>query len=135
MLVQETQGLRVLVAEDERLTALVIEEVLLAVGHSVTLAEDGAVALAMAVAEPFDVLVTDLAMPNLDGLQLIARLGRHHPMLPVVVMTGYLDPAAAVQLRERAQPPVALLHKPFRVEALTDALAGIRPAPRQCRLG
>jgi CheY-like chemotaxis protein len=122
------RGLRVLVAEDEPLAALVIEEVLVGEGHVVALAQDGAAALELAGREAFDVLLTDLAMPRLTGLELIQALRQTQPQLPVVVMTGFLSPAAARELCTEAQPPVALLQKPFEIDRLLEALALVRPA-------
>ena len=127
-----TRSLRVLVAEDEELAALVIEEVLTGEGHLVTLAPDGAAALdralqAQAAQQEFDVLVTDLAMPRMTGMELIDQLRLSHPNLPVVVMTGFLSPEHAAELSNQAYPPLALLHKPFRIDSLLAALAGVGP--------
>ncbi len=123
MPVHSKRGLKVLVAEDEPLAALVIEDVLTSEGHVVALAQDGAEALELAGRDSFDLLLTDLAMPRLGGLELIQRLRQSHPMLPVVVMTGFLSPAAAQELRGQARPPVALLQKPFEIDRLLAALA------------
>jgi CheY-like chemotaxis protein len=121
----DTRKLRILVAEDEPLAALVLQEALAAEGHRILLAEDGAVALTLAESEPFDVLVTDLAMPRLGGLGLIRHLRAERPDLPVVVMTGHLDAATAAELQSQPAPLAGLLHKPFSAEALLMALAGI----------
>src|SRR5688500_6149130 len=85
-------ALRVLVAEDECLAAMVIEDVLTEEGYSVMLAGDGQAALDLAANMRFDVLVTDLAMPRMTGWDLIPRLRAQRPDLPVVVMTGYMPP-------------------------------------------
>src|SRR5689334_6948296 len=85
-------GLRVLLAEDESLAALVVEDALTDMGHAVVHAADGEAALHLAGTAPFDVLVTDIAMPRMTGLELIPQLRARHPGLPVVVMTGYLPP-------------------------------------------
>ncbi len=119
------RGLKVLVAEDEPLAVLVIEDVLVGEGHAVVLAADGAVALDLAAKDSFDVLLTDLAMPRVGGVELILRLRlrQSQPHLPVVVMTGFLSPVAAQALCGQALPPVALLHKPFEIDRLPAALA------------
>ncbi|MDO9707378.1 response regulator [Paracraurococcus lichenis] len=120
-------GLRVLLAEDEALAAAVIGEALTDMGHAVVHAADGETALGLAAALPFDVLVTDLAMPRMTGLELIPRLRADHPDLPVVVMTGYLTEDGARMLAAPATGPTALLLKPFAVTQLVDALARIAP--------
>ena len=86
------QKLRVLVAEDERLAALVVEDALIDQGHEVMLARDGQEALDMAESFDFDALVTDLAMPRVTGWELIPRMRARRADLPVVVVTGYLPP-------------------------------------------
>lgn len=120
-------GLRVLVAEDERLAALAIEDVLTEFGHEVVLAEDGQAALELAASSRFDVLVTDLAMPRVTGWELIPRIRAQHPDLPVVVMTGYLPPGGATVLSAHAPAPLAILRKPFEIGELLAVLARISP--------
>ncbi len=90
-----TGKLRVLVAEDERLAALIVEDALVDQGHEVVLARDGQEALDIAEGFDCDVLVTDLAMPRLTGWELIPRMRARRADLPVVVVTGYLPPAWA----------------------------------------
>mgnify|MGYP002780341056 len=114
--------LRILVAEDEPLAAMVVEEILLELGHEVTLAADGAAALELAGHVAFDVLVTDLAMPRMAGWELIPRLRAGRPYLPVVVMTGYLAPGIAASLEEAGPGPMVVLQKPFNLGSLVDAL-------------
>lgn len=118
-------GLRVLVAEDETLAAMVIEDALTELGCTVLLAGDGQEALDMATRTGFDILLTDLAMPHMGGLELIPRLRARQPSLPVVVMTGYLSPNGARQLAAPAEGPLAVLHKPFAISQLVDALARV----------
>jgi CheY-like chemotaxis protein len=96
-------GLRVLLAEDEALVALALADCLEAMGHDVTVAGDGAAALALARrppgSTPFDLLVTDLNMPRLGGEGLIRALRTERPGLPVVVVTGSAPPGGAGRRR------------------------------------
>jgi CheY-like chemotaxis protein len=114
--------LRILVAEDESLAAMVIEEALTDLGHDVTLAQDGQAALEMAENASFDMLITDLAMPRLPGWELIPRLRAGRPGLPVVVMTGFLPPGLGTTLFGMPGGPMALLLKPFDLSALIAAI-------------
>lgn len=111
--------LRVLMAEDEALAAEVLEEALAAAGFDILAAEDGQAALELAEAERFDVLLTDLRMPRMDGGELIRALRSRRPDLPVVVMTGY-DPGETEGLEGRG--PVRLLSKPLRIDDVVAAL-------------
>lgn len=122
-----TSRLRVLVAEDERLAALVVEDALLEQGHHVVLACDGKEALELAETHEFDVLVTDLAMPRVTGWELISRLRDRRANLPVVVMTGYLPPGGGQTLFADKRGPMALLHKPFALNELYTALNQVAP--------
>ncbi|MBX9699862.1 MAG: response regulator [Acetobacteraceae bacterium] len=128
------QPLRILVAEDEPLAAMVVEEILLELGHEVTVAGDGQAALEIAESQYFDILVTDLAMPRMPGWELVPRLRAGRPQLPVVVMTGYLPPGVAATLEASGSGPLVLLQKPFDLGALIDAVAEVAPAPH-CRVG
>lgn len=115
-------GLRVLVAEDEPLAAMIIEEVLTDAGHSVLLAADGEEALSLATGAVFDVLLTDLAMPRMTGFELIPRLRARQSGLPVVVMTGFLPPGKSDALFADSRGPLTILQKPFQIDHLIDAL-------------
>lgn len=119
--------LRVLVAEDERLAALVVEDALSEQGYHVVLASDGQEALDIAETFAFDVLVTDLAMPRVTGWELIPLLRARRADLPVVVMTGYLPPGGGQVLFADKRGPLALLHKPFGIGQLFAALDRVVP--------
>ena len=120
-----TSILRVLMAEDEHLAAEVLAEGLVDAGFTVLTAEDGQAALDMAAAGAgFDVLLTDLRMPRLDGRELIARLRAQRPSLPVVVMTGFPPPNGAEALY--AGPgPLRLLTKPIGLGLLVSAIRDV----------
>ncbi|WP_043337676.1 response regulator [Belnapia moabensis] len=114
--------LRVLMAEDERLAAEVLEEGLVDAGFEVIAAPDGEAALELAsTGTLFDVLLTDLRMPRLDGRALIARLRAGRPKLPVVVMTGYPPHGGTTELHD-GSAPLELLTKPIELARLVDAI-------------
>jgi CheY-like chemotaxis protein len=120
----------VLVAEDEHLAALVVEDALVEQGHEVVLAHDGQEALDIAERFDFDVLVTDLAMPRVTGWELIPRMRARRADLPVVVMTGYLPPGGGQILFADKRGPLAFLQKPFGIGQLLAALGRVAPAER-----
>ena len=118
-------ALRVLMAEDERLAAEVIEEALVDAGFEVLAANDGQEALDLASnGAGFDLLLTDLKMPRVDGKELIAKLRAARPDLPVVVMTGYPPPDGAAAL-QAGQGPMRLLVKPVGISPLIAALRAV----------
>ena len=65
-----------------------------------------------------ELLVTDYAMPAMNGIELIERLREHVPQLPVIVITGYANPVASLAVPE----DLTVLHKPFRIAELVDCI-------------
>ncbi|MFP3519013.1 response regulator, partial [Pseudomonas sp. SIMBA_077] len=85
--------LHVLVAEDEALAAMALEDFLSRKGFRVTLAQDGQEGLERYSADPADLVITDLRMPEESGISLIKRLREHtsRSHLPVIVMSGHAE--------------------------------------------
>ncbi|MGG5818237.1 response regulator [Falsiroseomonas sp. HW251] len=109
---------RILVAEDESLAAMAIEEELQFAGFDVVLAPDGQAALDEARRRMPDLLLTDLRMPRLDGLGLIRALRARAPLLPVVVMTGYAPASGSEAFSAPGEAPVSLFTKPISLDAV-----------------
>jgi CheY-like chemotaxis protein len=81
---------RVLVAEDEQPVRELVARALTQDGYEVEVACDGAAALELLGAgEPFDLLLSDIRMPIMDGVALALAAARDHPQLSIVLMTGY----------------------------------------------
>jgi two-component system response regulator FlrC len=80
---------RILVVDDERSVRAFLAEVLVRSGHEVDQAGDGEEALALARSQAFQVVVTDLKMPKLDGLALLEALSREQPEVEVILLTAY----------------------------------------------
>lgn len=118
---------RILVAEDEALAAMAIEDELLREGYEVVIAPDGQAALEAAREALPDLLLTDLRMPRLDGIGLIRALRTIAPALPVVVMTGYAPSGGADAFRTVGDGPVALFTKPLDMDAVLAELKRLLP--------
>lgn len=114
---------RILVAEDEALAAMAIEDELQEAGYEVELAFDGEAALLAAQRTLPDLLLTDLRMPRLDGGGLIRAIRAFAPALPVVVMSGYAAATDADGFRRMGEGPVALFAKPLDMDALLAEIA------------
>jgi len=80
---------RILIVEDSPDQALAIASLLGAEGFETETAEDGIVALSALGRERPDVVVTDLRLPRLDGLELVGKIREQYPGLPVILMTAY----------------------------------------------
>jgi PAS domain S-box-containing protein len=114
----------VLLAEDEPQVRRLIQTVLELAGYTVLLAEDGQQALLLAArTERLDLLLSDVRMPQLGGVQLARRLRARWPDLPVLLMSGYPD-IEAVNAEESGMGD-ALLAKPI---GTTELLARVRSA-------
>jgi two-component system, cell cycle response regulator CpdR len=118
---------RVLIADDEASMRALVARAIAMDGHETVTAQDGAEALDILTREggAFDLLLTDIQMPIMDGIALALSAARDFPGLTILLMTGFADQ------RERASNLNAIAHdvitKPFSVAdirtAVADALA------------
>jgi len=88
---------RILVADDEQGLRAFVAEALEDDGHAVAQAGDGAAALQLLAKESFDLLLTDLKMPRLDGMQLLRQVRAEQPELEVIVLTAFGTVDTAVE--------------------------------------
>lgn len=117
---------KVLLAEDEALLAMFFRDELEASGCEVVWAPNGLKALEQAErGASFDVLVTDLNMPHVRGEELIRRLRRTRPRLPVVVVTGTPPAQGAAELNAEGDGPLILLVKPTLPADVLKAFAAL----------
>jgi PAS domain S-box-containing protein len=88
---EEAMEKTILVADDDAYIRDIFTEVLAADGYEVILAEDGEETIKKAVANQVDLLILDIKMPVIDGLQVLEHMSRVKPELPIIVTTGYAD--------------------------------------------
>jgi CheY-like chemotaxis protein len=114
----------VLIVEDDPLVRTVLVRELATSGYRVAEAPDGQVALERIAEarEPFDMVITDLAMPRMDGRELAARVRAVRPDLPVLFMSGHPDEGTR---RALADTEFSYLQKPFTAEELLGRVAEI----------
>lgn len=115
---------RILLVDDDVSVLNLLTRALTA--YDLTVAHDGAEALAAANGRPVDLLITDYLMPAMTGDELIARLRENRPDLKCLVITGHGD------LLDRESPDwwrgVEHLAKPFRIQTLREAVETILAA-------
>jgi len=121
---------RILVAEDEAAVRDLVERALTTFGHEVVAVADGGAALAELGGEPFDMLLTDIVMPVMDGIGLALKCADDFPAMPVLLMSGYAhERARAYNLSDLI---ARVLDKPFSLEdlrkAVSETLAGAQGA-------
>jgi nitrogen regulation protein NR(I) len=112
---------KILLIEDDTRAAVSLEKMLASEGYAVTVAHRGDEGLARAQAELFDVVITDLRMPGMDGLELVRRLHTAKPRLPLVLMTAFGTTETVIEATKRGA--FEYLIKPFEMEALLEVTA------------
>jgi PAS domain S-box-containing protein len=112
----------VLIVEDEPAVRTIAGRTLAGLGYTVLEAENGREALEVArrYPAPIDLVITDVVMPELGGIELVEALGAERPDTAVLVMSGYLEPDnATAAIREAGLP---FLPKPFALDHLSEAV-------------
>ncbi len=122
---------RVLIADDEESMRMLVARAIGMDGHTTVTAQDGAEALEILAREDgaFDLLLSDIQMPVMDGIALALSAARDFPDVTILLMTGFADQ------RERASNLNAIAHdvisKPFSVADIRAAVAGALKAGKR----
>jgi CheY-like chemotaxis protein len=110
---------RALIVDDERLLRGLVRRALLRAGFEVTEAAEGHAALTLVRAQPFDLVLSDVEMPVMNGIELLARISAEHSKLPVILLSG------SFQLGPEQVPAdfgaFELLRKPFSLQVIQEA--------------
>lgn len=115
-----TEEALILVVDDDPAVGAVLEALVEQAGMRAVRVLDGAAALTVVQEQPIDLVVTDLCMPGMDGLELLARLSRLAPDLPVVILTAHGTVPRAVEAMRAGAADFLL--KPFDREELLFVL-------------
>ena len=107
--------IRILLAEDEEAMRTYLSRALVNAGYEVVAVDRGTAAVPHLEAEQFDLLLSDIVMPEMDGIELAQRCAEISPATKVMFITGF----AAVSMKASAQAPSAkVLSKPFHLRDL-----------------
>lgn len=122
----------ILIIDDQPALCDLLLTALAARGHTGFAAHSGEEGLRLFQRERPDLVITDLIMPRTDGLGVLDWLHRHHPEVPLIVMSGsFADDTAYYQHVADQYGAVAVLQKPFRLPAfwqtVNSALLALRP--------
>jgi PAS domain S-box-containing protein len=111
---------RILVIDDEQPIAQLIQDALSIEGHNVDVAMSAVEGLRMADLSDYDLVLTDLGMPDMSGWEVAARIREQDPSLPVVLVTGW---GTTIDDAEVARSGIAgVVHKPFEIRDLVDTV-------------
>lgn len=126
-----TTSRKILVIDDETDICDMIKLLLERAGHEVLCMTDGRAALRLLDEQMFDVVITDMLMPDRDGLEIMADLRRKHPGVRIIASSGggRISSDSYLQIARKSGAH-ALLAKPFtHKELLTSIDAAFPPAP------
>jgi CheY-like chemotaxis protein len=112
---------RILAVDDERDLAVMLARMLQGEGHEVQVCTRGSEALTLLDQEAFDLLLTDVSMPDMDGWEVARRAKEQHPELPVGVVSGWGPQFEGMDLAAKGID--FLLSKPFTVSAARELVA------------
>lgn len=118
---------RILLIDDDDALREILAVVLTRSGHAVTQANTGKKGVALFLAEPADLVITDLIMPDQEGIETIVQLRREHPDVAIIAMSGgvsnsgmYLNLAAKLGAQR-------VLGKPFTMTELLNTVTEVLP--------
>ncbi len=111
---------RILLVDDDRAIRTTIELLLTSAGHQIVAASNGSDGLKKVEAERFDLLIVDIFMPGMDGLETIQKVHQQQPKLPVVVMSGMV-------FRSASSPPPDFLAMATKLGAVRSRRKPFRP--------
>ena len=114
---------RILAVDDQRYFRELIEGLLTGEGYQVQTASSGDEALHILEREDFDVIITDLVMPGIDGTELVERVKERNPEQEIIMVTGVVDVKTAVETMKQGATDYIL--KPFDRKTLARSLDGI----------
>ncbi len=122
--------LRILLAEDDMAMQGYLSRALERAGYSVVAVDRGTAALPLLEAEHFDLLLSDIVMPEMDGIELAQKCNEVSPATKVMFITGF----AAVSLKaSREQPTAKVLSKPFHLRDLVLEVERVFESPAEAR--
>ena len=130
--------LRILVVDDDTAVRGAIKMVLEQDGHDVTLAANGRAGVAAVEAGTFDLVICDIFMPGMDGIETIHVFHQHNPRMPVIAMSGFMfrdgqTPAPDYLSLSTKLGAAYSLRKPFRpqelLKAVRQCMASVSPDP------
>ena len=113
----------ILIADDDPIVREFAGEMLRSTGHAAVMAEDGLEVLGLLNALPVDLLVTDMLMPNMDGIEVIMEARTAYPSLKIIAISGGGSVGADYILHTaRMLGADVTLKKPLRLETFIEAI-------------
>jgi DNA-binding NtrC family response regulator len=122
----------IMVVDDEAGIRALLSDALMQKGYSVTLAEDGMDSLRQMGKHRYDLLITDINMPKLNGLELIKMMKKRGRREKVILISG--EPVDDILFNKDSMPVFAQLKKPFRMDhLLKTVISALEPEGSQIK--
>ena len=123
---------RIVVIDDDPEMRSVLEETLLSAGYDVFTADEGRLGLAFSRTAPVDLLITDLVMPGMEGMETIRKFRREFPGIPIFAISGNANLGNVLDTALRLGA-VKTLAKPFERAELLALVSSVLDQPRGAR--
>jgi CheY-like chemotaxis protein len=123
-----TCQIMILLVEDEAISRYAFAQMLRSHGHEVMEAKDGIEALALLDKYPFDLVITDLVMPGLDGFGLVFRIREKWPAMPLVLISGYSTEYARAAMVESTEFLAKPIDPPILIRTVQRLLGQVQRA-------
>ncbi|MBI5633095.1 MAG: sigma-54-dependent Fis family transcriptional regulator [Nitrospirae bacterium] len=114
---------KILVIDDEDIVRISCSRSLVPEGYELKMAKNGPEGLKMLEEEPFDLVLTDLKMPNMDGIEVLGTIKEKWPKTDVVIVTGYQTVETAVKAIKLGA--FDYIEKPFTPDSLIATVANV----------
>jgi len=114
---------KILVIDDEDIVRLSCSRTLVPEGYELKMAKNGPEGLQMLEEDTFDLVLTDLKMPNMDGIEVLSKIKEKWPLTDVVIVTGYQTVETAVKAIKLGA--FDYIEKPFTPDALIATVSNV----------
>ncbi len=121
-------SIKILVVDDEAIVRVSCKRILEPEGFPVDVASDGYEALELIKKNSYDIIITDLKMPKMDGLEVLHWIKENSPSSKVIVITGFSTPEIAE--KSVSAGAIRYLEKPFTPETLLEVVRSVASLPR-----
>lgn len=124
----EISPLKILIVDDDASLLEVVEDMAEYLGHECRMANGGAIALGMLANERYDLVITDLGMPEVNGWEVARYCREKHPGMPVILISGW---GAQIDHEDAMHKVDAVVSKPFRLDEFEKAIKMVINTNRQ----
>ena len=108
----------ILIVDDDRQLRIALEKIFRKDGYSVSTASNGIEACELVAQDEYDLIITDIRMPEKSGIELLNSIKKYDPEIPIIVMTAYGEPLSYQNAMEKGA--IEYIHKPIKKDAILE---------------